>query len=243
MPLWSAVSGQRFDTFGEDLWLRGARHMDSEAQAGLIRRLLRLRSGSRVLDAPCGRGRIAFHLARTGCLPTGVDLSARFVHSARACFRRHGLQGAFFVADLRNIDFQAAFHAVVNWFGSFGYFSEEENLDVLRRMARALKPGGRLLIEQINRERVLRKFMRRAKVGDLTVRNRWNPRTQRVEGLWTTGEGRCKRTSRSSIRVYTPGQFTALFQSAGLRVEGAYGHDGRPYTRGSRRLIMVARKV
>ena len=59
-----------FETFGRSLWLHGARHADDAAQARLIRRLLRLRSGHRVLDAPCGRGRIAVHLAKAGCAVT-----------------------------------------------------------------------------------------------------------------------------------------------------------------------------
>jgi tRNA U38,U39,U40 pseudouridine synthase TruA len=46
------------------------------------------------------------------------------------------------VGDLRGLDFNEEFEGVYNWGGSFGYFSDEENADVLRRYVRALRPGG-----------------------------------------------------------------------------------------------------
>ena len=60
--------------------------------------------------------------------------------------------------DLRSIEFENEFHAIYNWFNSFGYFSDGENAEVVRRFARALRPGGRLLIDHLNRERILRNF-------------------------------------------------------------------------------------
>ena len=42
------------------------------------------------------------------------------------------------------------------WFTTFGYFSEADNEFVLERAVRALRPSGRLLIEQINHDVLLR---------------------------------------------------------------------------------------
>ena len=49
------------------------------------------------------------------------------------------------------------------------YFSPRANLDVLRRMARALKPGGRILIDHRDRNRDAR--LPRAVVGPCALRN------------------------------------------------------------------------
>ena len=48
------------------------------------------------------------------------------------------------------------FDAVVNWFTSFGYFDPQTNDRVLARFARALRPGGRLLLELHNPWRLQR---------------------------------------------------------------------------------------
>ena len=145
--------------------------------------------------------------------------------------------------DLRELDFDGEFDAVVNFGGSFGYFSDQDNLEVLRRFARALKPGGQVLIDQPNREFVLRHFHTKMKQGELSLRSRWNRRTQRAETTWTKMVDGRRRSSRSSIRFYTPGQLRRLFAQAGLTVEAICGDlNGAAYSRGSRRIYTVGRK-
>ena len=229
-----------FETFFEDLWLS---RDDRRAEARFIRRALRLRRGRRVLDAACGDGGVAVHLARWGVDVVGVDQAPRFIARARRRFRGEGLAGEFRVLDLRRIDFQGQFDAAYNWFGSFGYFSDAENLDVLGRLARALCPGGRLLVDQPNRENILRHFRPRQVRGDVRTAVRWRPEAQRVDAVWTAGRGRKRQRCRSSIRLYTPGQFRRLFAQAGLEVVATYGNwQGGAYRRGSRRLVVAGRK-
>jgi cyclopropane fatty-acyl-phospholipid synthase-like methyltransferase len=64
MPDW-------FRTLSDDLWLPPDEVGEDEAR--FIRGALRLRRGQRVLDAPCGAGRIGVHLALAGCDVTGVE--------------------------------------------------------------------------------------------------------------------------------------------------------------------------
>lgn len=79
--------------------------------------------------------------------------------------------------------------------------------------------------------------------GRLTVRNRWNPRTQRVEGRWLLEVRGKRQRHTSSLRFYTPAQFRDLFRRAGLEVEAMYDStDGAPFSRRSRRLAVVGRK-
>lgn len=72
----------------------------------------------------------------------------RVSRRARRRFQRIRLSGTFVVLDLRDLDIEAAFSGEFNWLKSFGHFSEVENLDVVRHCARALRKGGRLLIDQ-----------------------------------------------------------------------------------------------
>ena len=145
--------------------------------------------------------------------------------------------------DLREIVFHKEFHGVYSWSGSFGYFSETENGDVITRYASALRQGGRLLIDQPNREALLRHFVVTRSIGHRTIRNRWNAETERIESDWMVDRHGKKEHNRMSIRLYTPGQMKRLFEGVGFDVESMYGsRNGEPYPRSSQRLIVVGKK-
>ncbi|MBN1916955.1 MAG: class I SAM-dependent methyltransferase [Verrucomicrobia bacterium] len=243
--------------FNDRFWL-----LDNEMpveEARFIKRALGLRSGSRrsggqrVLDVPCGAGRTSLALAKLGVEVRGLDLRSKFTNRAKRRFRKAGLVGTFLVGDMRELDVDGEFDGVVNWFGSFGYFDDATNLDVLRRFARAVRPGGRVLIQQANRERCLRHFLKERRVplrevgrrgrDIVVIRNRWNHRLERVEGTWALDVDGEPGSQRLSMRWYTPGQFKTLFRRAGLEFEALYGSAlGEPYTPSSPAIVVVGRK-
>jgi SAM-dependent methyltransferase len=107
-----------------------------------------------VLDAPCADGRIAVRLAAMGCRVVGIDINERFIAKAR---RRSGANGVRFeVGDIRALAYEGEFDCVLNWFTSFGYFDADTNRALLRRYRRALRPGGRLILERRNPARLRR---------------------------------------------------------------------------------------
>ena len=61
-------------------------------------------------------------------------------------------------ADMRHLpdDLENQFDAVINMFSSFGYLeSEDDDQQVLHQISKALKPGGKLLMDLLNREWVI----------------------------------------------------------------------------------------
>lgn len=102
--------------------------------------LLDSQAGERILDLGCGTGDIAATMAERGAQVVGVDASAAMIEAARARFPALD----FRVADAADLPFEAEFdavfsHAVLHWVPRAD--------DAARGIARALKPGGRLVAE------------------------------------------------------------------------------------------------
>jgi SAM-dependent methyltransferase len=120
---------------------------------------LGLTPGQRILDVGCGPGRHSNGLAELGYEVVGVDISARFVELARAAAH----PGAtFHRMDARALAFDAEFDAAISLcqgaFGLAGHGGGPEPMrvapaavadpdgQILARMARAVRPGGRVAV-------------------------------------------------------------------------------------------------
>src|SRR5689334_6165745 len=101
-----------------------------------------------ILDLGCGAGRHAKYLASKGFCVTGLDLSADSIRRARRA-ERPGLR--FLRHDMRLPFGVQAFDYVMNLFTSFGYFDDPaDHYQVLRNIAIALRPSGRLVLDYLN---------------------------------------------------------------------------------------------
>src|SRR5437588_6245931 len=67
-----------------DFWRAAISNEQTLAEANFIARHLQLSSDAKVLDVPCGGGRISFELAKRGLQMTGVDMASEFIDEARA---------------------------------------------------------------------------------------------------------------------------------------------------------------
>ena len=214
-------------------------------QLAIVRRLLRLRKGSRVLDIPCGMGRLTIPLARVGLKMTGVELSDSYVRQARRAARGLGPAIRFVKADMRRIDFDGEFDAAFNWFGSFGYFSDADNLRFAGRVLAALRPGGRFLVEGLNKSWVRTHFAPTDEevVGGVRIkrRRRWNKAQTRMLDTWTFSKGTATERHTISIRMFNGGELRSLLRAAGFREIELFGYPPvARLTRHSHRLIALA---
>src|SRR5689334_22660163 len=101
-------------------------------QAGIIKRLLKARKGQKILDVPCGQGRLTLALARMGLKMSGVDVTEIYIQRARRAAAGKRNAPDFQVGDMRELPFEEDFDSLFNWFGSFGYFSEKQNKETLK---------------------------------------------------------------------------------------------------------------
>src|SRR5207245_2533610 len=140
------------DFFGSDYRIRYV-HPETPAQVEAIDKSLHLRKGGRSLDVACGAGRHTIELAKRGYRVTGFDLSAPLLAEARKAARTAAVKPTFVQGDMRRLAYRNAFDAAISMFTSFGYFDRpEEDRQVLRGIARALRPRGKFLMELFNRD-------------------------------------------------------------------------------------------
>ena len=209
--------------------------------------LLKLPPGSHILDLCCGHGRITIPLAQRGYRMTGLDLSELFLERAKSDEQAAGVSINWLSGDMRAIPFDGAFDAVINIFTAFAYLeSEEDDLEVLHQVRKALKPGGLFLLETNHRESLLRHFLpadiTHREDGTLVLNERsFDLLTSRYDGRWTVIHPDGNREEyRTSKRMYSLTEFARLFAAAGLELRGYFGGlDGSELTLQSRRLALL----
>lgn len=100
----------------------------------------------RVLDIPCGIGRVSVPLAKLGYDVTGVDLSPYFVRVAKPKSRQFGVakRTTFVVGrmkEVRSIFPEGHFDAAMNIFTSIGFGSEDDDLAFFRGLRQVVRKG------------------------------------------------------------------------------------------------------
>lgn len=237
-------------TFGDDYLYFYGSFLDedrSRADVGRIVDVLDVDGGDRVLDAPCGHGRIANLLAADGIAVTGIDRSERFVEMARTDAADRNVDVDYRVGDLRDLPVDGPFDAAVCWFTSFGYFDDADNRAVLAEYARVLAPGGRLGIEMIHHDGFVRgftpaPFSTKVERGDdaMIDTTSFDPVTGRsVTDRVVYRRGAVRRT-RHQVRLPTIPEFRAWLAEAGFSDVRVRGAEDAPPTVDDMRIVVVA---
>ncbi len=152
-----------YDALGVDYDLMVSWKQRLDREAGFLRRMRAEIGAARALDAACGTGMHAVSLAREGMQCAGADLSAEMIGRARQNAAAAGVTIDFRVAafgELRET-FTGSFDFVTCLGNSLPHLLDEEALrGALGDFARVLLPGGLLVIQNRNYDRVLREKIR-----------------------------------------------------------------------------------
>jgi len=124
---------------------------------------LGLPEGSAILDVGCGTGRHSVGLAIRGYRMTGIDLSNGMLAEARKAAEAAGVTVELIHADATRMTFDRPFDAAIclceGAFGLIGQHDDplEHDMEILRRIHDALKPGARLILGALNGAEKLRR--------------------------------------------------------------------------------------
>lgn len=217
----------------------------SDAETALVWRLLELQPGSPVLDLACGHGRIANRLAERGADVTGYDADRTSLERAREDAENRGLEVSYIEGDMRTLPWEGRFDAALLWFTAFGYFDDEGNRAVLREVRRALRPGGRFVLEMVHLPWLLRHLQRQLFVrrgADVMLdENTWHPASSEMETRRAVVRDGTVREFGYSIRMFMPAELRTWLHEAGFAQVELLGREGLPISSEDRRLVVLAR--
>jgi SAM-dependent methyltransferase len=220
---------------------------DREAEVFIDSLFSRLRpdADARVLDVACGRGRHSVYVNRKGYDVTGIDLSHSNIEFAKQ-FENERLH--FFEHDMRHLLYINYFDITLNLFTSFGYFeSERDHLNALKSFRKSLKPGGLLVLDYFNRDKILSDLTgEEIKVcGGIVFHIRKAVEGDKIIKTISFDDGGSSYLFQEEVQAFSEAGFRKLFAMAGLRVEAVFGDyllkEFDPVH--SDRLIMICKKA
>jgi len=173
----------------------------------------------------------------------GVDHSEEFVRLAREAATAAGLTSASFeCADVRDLAHEGEFDATICLCqGGFGLLGGRDETDVFGRIARTLRPGGRLAISAFSAAFTLRHL-------EPEAGEEYDPATGVLHELATVkGPDGTERQFDLWTTCFTGRELDLLARSAGLAVEGIHGvtpgaYAAHPPTLDHHELLLIARR-
>jgi SAM-dependent methyltransferase len=230
-----------------DFWSAVPTGDQDRTEADFLVKTLGVAPPAKMLDVPCGNGRLAVELAGRGFRMTGVDL-ADYVQRGRSRAAERALAVEIEQRDMRDLPWTSEFDAAYCFGNSFGYFDDDGNLAFLRAVARVLKPGAPFVVEyDYAAETLLPQIQpnRWMRFGEYLYlqRSEYDAPAGRYLSEITVQHGSKSQTSGYAARVYTLREFLRMLEMAGFENCEAFGSlAAEPFKLGAQRLFVAARK-
>jgi SAM-dependent methyltransferase len=225
-----------WELFFDDDYLRTVRQPTPQQiarQCDFIVARLGLKPGATVLDVGCGLGLHVAELAARGYGSVGLDLSLAMLSRASEEAQGRGLRINFLHADMRELSFEGSFDAVTCLGTTLGYFDDETNRKVIEKLLKALKPGGALLLDVVNRDHVIR-----AQPNLVWFEGEGCVCMEESEFNYFTSRLQVKRTvilesgrqveHEYALRLYSLHELGQLMNASGFRVTEVSGREALP---------------
>ena len=216
---------------------------EAEKEVNFVFEYLKLKQKNTVLDLGCGVGRHSLALAKKGLDVTGLDLSKHFIQKALELKHEfRDLKMNFVIGDMKDLSRLGIFDVIVNFFTSFGYFSDEENQQVLYQIVQHLGEEGKFFLDYLNPWQVKKSLVRQ----EVKI-----VQGQKIE-IYREIKDNCviktiqfpNKTYHEEVKLYTSDQIIRMLEKVGLKVEQSWGdYDAKPLTQESSRQLFAARQA
>jgi SAM-dependent methyltransferase len=232
-----------------DFWRGAISPEQTRAEADFLQRVLEVQHNGRILDIPCGTGRLTLELANRGYRTTGVDIAEPYVRDAAAQAKQQNLPAEFQHRDMRELPWAGEFDAAFCFGNSFGYMDDESNAAFLKTVARCLKPGAKFVLDTgFVAECLLPAFHEKRwfKIGDIYFLSqaKYDCTRSRIETEYTFIRGGQVEVKPTSSRIYTYRELCDVMTKAGFtELQPSSGLQGEELKLGASRLLLTARKA
>ncbi len=250
-----------FDQKYLDTYLGGLTPERTGREVDFVVKAAQLKPDDRILDLACGHGRHTIELAKRGFKNiVGLDYSAPFIDKAKADAKETGVEVEFVQGDMRNLPYNGEFDAVLTIFTTFGYFDDVGNQQTLEQISKALKPGGRFLIDVVSAEAIDRRQKHKGKEtepgvylieetvemnGRMVLDQDWyDSKKLQTHTHREWEEDGQKREYDFYLKVYTVPQYKEMLKNAGMEFKELWGDfQGNPQGPDNHRTIILAEKT
>jgi 2-polyprenyl-3-methyl-5-hydroxy-6-metoxy-1,4-benzoquinol methylase len=188
----------------------------------------------KILDAPCGYGRISNLLGAAGYNVTGVDINAYFVDIAKKGADKKRLAVNYLIKDIFSFNPKNKYDVVLNIFTSIGYFeSDDKNEFFIKKICDLVRSGGTLILETINPFGVLKRYKNKevsiTNDGTKIVQERFfDPKTstniERITDYYPNGK---IFKGLHCVRFYYPHELIKICEKYGLKNVDILDGNGR----------------
>lgn len=231
-----------------DFWRAAISDEQTRAEADFIEKHLQLSPEDKLLDVPCGNGRLSLELARRGFALTGLDIAVEFLEEAKQKSAEAGLNIDWHHREMRDLPWTAEFDGAFCFGNSFGYLNDDENADFLQALSQTLKPGARFILDApAIAECILPNFkpQRLLELAGITttIESRFDHELGRIYNDFTFMRNGETDKRQSFQRIYTYRELAELLNLAELQTEVEFSSlDEQPFGLGSQRLLLICKK-
>ncbi|GAB2565325.1 SAM-dependent methyltransferase [Spirosoma areae] len=209
---------------------------------------LAIKPGSSILDIPCGYGRHAIELAKRDVQVTGIDISDEFLQTLRKRIADEQVSIQVIHGNILTMAIEHSYDGAYCLGNSFGYVDYDGMNTFVEKVANALKPGARFVINSgLVAESILPNFPKthRVLLGDLTmdIRNVYV-----VDESYMATEITYTKADRSELHhfkhyVYTLSEIKRLLARHSLQTVAVYNSTEKgAYQLGDQQVYLVAEK-
>ena len=244
------INNRFFEGLYKDVWKKLINPGLTKAECEFIRDIAALQPGATILDLMCGYGRHAIELARSGCEVTAVDNLKDYIDEVRRNAEAEGLAVKAYAEDVLSFQPAERFDAVICMGNSLAFFNKHDTIQLLKKVAAALKPGGKFIISSwMIAEIAIRHFRQKdwMEVEEykylLDYRFQFHPSRIESEHTIIRDDG-ATEVIHGVDYIFTLSELEEMFDAAGLRTQNLYATPRKkPFTLGDQAIYIVAESV